>query len=355
VRVVQPEGDGGGCGSERGFHVVDVGRRLRGIGRDSRVWRLWWIVAARREVTRQLRSWGPDLLHVHGDAYDLLTVPIGAAPRPATLLTIHGGLPTTQRYRLLASRSFRRADRIIAVSPGIADQLGKLCQVRGPVVVLSSGVDCRFFSPPTRDERRAARAALRVDDSTLVLTTVARLVPVKGLDHFIGAVVEAAAQFERVQGIVVGDGPERSRLEACIRAMRAPVDLIGDARREEVRDALWASDAFLLSSVDLQAQREGSPTALVEAMATGLPIVATAVGGVPALLQEGRAGALVPPGDPRRMAEEVVRLLGSPALADEYRARARVEAEARSWERVAQRVTALAQELCANRQPRWPG
>lgn len=355
VRVIQPEP--GASGVDRaagGLEVLDVEQELCRHRRGSRRWRLQWVLAARRAVHRELRVWKPDLLHVHGDAWDLLTVPRHAWCRPATLLTIHSGLPRTRRYRVLAPSAFRRVDGIIAVSPAILGQLAQLSSLPGRAIVLSSGVDCRFFAPPTSEQRRSARAAYGIHDDTPVVVGVARLVPMKAVHDFVSAVAAAAVSLGRLHAFVAGDGPERPQLEAMIRSTRAPVTLMGELERGQVREALWSADAFLLTSVDLMGQGEGSPTAVIEAMASGLPVVATTVGGIPPLLLNGRAGSLVPPGEPRLIAEALVKLLRSPGVADAYRTQGHLVAEERSWDRVAQRVTALAEEVCAARRPAWP-
>ena len=109
--------------------------------------------------------------------------------------------------------------------------------------------------------------------------------------------------------MIVGDGPERARLEAEIRrlGLEGAVVLAGD--RDDVAAMLARADVFVLSSTS-----EGLPLSILEAMAAGLPVVASSVGGVPEAVEDGETGLLVPPRDPVRLAAALERLLVDPAL-----------------------------------------
>jgi glycosyltransferase involved in cell wall biosynthesis len=123
---------------------------------------------------------------------------------------------------------------------------------------------------------------------------------------------------------IVGDGPERPALEAEIRAagLLQRVELAGE--RRDVPQLLEDADVFVLSS-----RSEGAPLSILEAMAAGLPVVASAVGGVPEIVDDGTTGLLVPPGDAGALAAALERLLADPAL--------RSRLGGAGWERVRER------------------
>jgi glycosyltransferase involved in cell wall biosynthesis len=173
------------------------------------------------------------------------------------------------------------------------------------IFALPNGVDLGVHRPATAQERVRGREQLGLATERFVRVFVGRLHPVKDVD----TLLEAAARVPELELVVVGDGPERARLEAKARRL-------GIARRvrfhgfsSRVVDVLRASDAFLLSS-----HGEGMSNALLEAMACGLPcLVSRSVGGARELLGEGR-GILVTDGDPAAWAEAIHRLVDQPAL-----------------------------------------
>jgi colanic acid/amylovoran biosynthesis glycosyltransferase len=142
----------------------------------------------------------------------------------------------------------------------------------------------------------------RFDRERLRIVTVARLVDKKGLDHGIRAVVDLQARNPqlRVEYRIIGDGPLRGRLAELVRELKATegVELVGSATTPEVMRRLHEADLFLLPSL-----MEQAGYVLLEAQSTGLPIVATRVGGVPDMVREGRSALLVKPADPAALAD----------------------------------------------------
>ncbi|MGH7151860.1 MAG: glycosyltransferase, partial [Planctomycetota bacterium] len=142
-----------------------------------------------------------------------------------------------------------------------------------------------------------------------VAVTVARLDPMKG--H--GVLLEAAAQVVRTlpetRFLLVGGGPIEPELRAQARGLGLGRSVIFAGMRSDVPDLLRAADVFVLPSLD---DREGFGIALLEAMACGLPIVASRAGGIPEAVPDGSAGTLVPPRDPVSLASAILLLLGDP-------------------------------------------
>ena len=175
------------------------------------------------------------------------------------------------------------------------------------VQVIPNGVELDRFAT-VWEQRVAKRAELGLEGGFVILS-IARLQPVKGLTDLIRAVGLLRNRVDRPLLLVVGGGPQKAELDRLV----ATAGLAGLVRLEgEVSDPrpyLAAADVFALAST-----REGLPNALLEAMAAGLPIVATRVGGVPEAVEDGISGLLVHPGNPEALAEAIVRLWKDPEM-----------------------------------------
>jgi L-malate glycosyltransferase len=212
-------------------------------------------------------------------------------------LTAFGGASA-----LRGARWTRRwCHRVVAVSEEVRRALieREHCDP-GRIVVIENGVDCARFKPREPDE---VRRALGIRTAALVIGAIGRLDSKKGFHDLIAAVGRVRAE-SPVHLVLVGDGPERERLEAqaCATGLDGRARFLG--HRGNVEDLYSAFDVFVLPSYE-----EGSPNVLLEAMASGCPVVATAVGGIPAILGDPPAGRLVAPGDPDELAAALEDLL----------------------------------------------
>lgn len=189
----------------------------------------------------------------------------------------------------------------------------------------------------------AARDALRCELglSRFTLLTLARLVPVKGL----AAAIQALAHRRDLEWLIAGDGPERDALCALAQRSALRVRLLGTVTGARKQALLRAADAFVLPSCVLASGRsEGVPTALLEAMASGLPVIASRVGGVGEVVRDFETGSLFDPGDPQALERAIDRLRQDPAHACALAARARNEATRHAWSAIAPRLQALIAE-----------
>lgn len=168
--------------------------------------------------------------------------------------------------------------------------------------VIGSGIDLRQFARPT-DARRKGEV--------WELITVARLVEFKGLEYAIKAVAELTSRGRRVRLTIVGEGPLRRDLEALSRELGVTdsVALVGAMAHDKIPQLLWRSDLFLISSIiDSKGRTEGFGAVILEAMAAGLPVTASAVGGITDIV-DGKNGVLVPEKDPIAIADAVESIL----------------------------------------------
>lgn len=259
-------------------------------------------------IARWLRAEKADIVHTHhfgpfvygAAAAKLLGLPV--------IHTEHSHAVYDTPRRLALGRRMDDLAKVVAVSEEVASwrasTLGRRCQV------VLNGVQVQAL--PTEAERARARAACGAKEDDLVVGCVARLVP--GKDHLslLRAAAVARKHLPNLRIVLIGDGPERRRVEAETRhlGLDAQVKLLGD--RADVARLLPGLDVFSLVS-----RHEGLPLALLEAMAIGLPSVATEVGEMPRILAGG-AGRLVPAGDPLALADALVRVGHDP----DWRARA---------------------------------
>ena len=166
------------------------------------------------------------------------------------------------------------------------------------------------YRPPDAALRRAGRLRLGAGDSARLILVSARLAPIKQHRLLFDALDRLPASVLPVEVHLLGDGPLRSDLERRATRLREGVAVRFHGFRDDLPAVLPAADLVALSS-----RREGMPLALIEAMAAGVPVVATAVGGVPELVIQGKTGLLVPDGDSGSLAFALGRVLSDLQLA----------------------------------------
>ncbi len=242
--------------------------------------------------------------------------------------------------RVFAPYLFNRAvDSVVAISGGVADSLAAAGVDRARVTVVHSGVDCERFRPPTSDERADARGALGIADTDFVISAVGALEQRKGHRYLIEAIGAIAAS-GKFKCFIAGQGSIHKVLQGEIAVIRGleRIKLLG--RIDDPRELLWASDVFAMPSL-----KEGLGVAALEAMASALPVVASEVGGLREVVEDGRSGIVVPPANAGAIAAAIRRLAESAELRSQMSAAARARAvENYSMETMAARTLALYRE-----------
>ncbi len=264
-----------------------------------------WLLHLRRLLTSEHY----DIVHVHSPYVAgmarLVIRTLPASRRPKVISTEHNVWSSHARAtRALNTATFRLGDAWLSVSDevraSIPDRLRERVEVVVHGIVLADLVS-------TAEARESVRAELGIDPDEVVIATVANFRAQKAYPDLLAAARLLADRNVPARFVVVGQGP----LEAEIRALRASlglehsVDLLGF--RPDVLRILAACDLFVLAS-----HYEGYPIAIMEALAVGLPIVATAVGGVPDGVREGVEGLLVPPKHPDLLAAAIETLVLDP-------------------------------------------
>jgi glycosyltransferase involved in cell wall biosynthesis len=200
-------------------------------------------------------------------------------------------------------------------------------------------VDCEHFRPPTIQERADARGALGISDGQILISAVGALEQRKGHRYLIEA-IGALAATGRFKCLIAGQGSIREVLQREIAVVRCTdrIKLLG--RIDDPRELLWASDIFAMPSL-----KEGLGVAALEAMASGLPVIASDVGGLREVVEDERTGVIVPPENSKKIAQAISRLAESAELRSQMGAAARARVvENYSMENMAARTLALYRE-----------
>lgn len=335
----QPQVDPDEYARESGVEIVHVKTLQREVSALSDLRALASLFA----LVRRTR---PDIVHTHTSKAGFIgRAAAWLARAPAIVHTPHGhifhsyyGALRTRFFMSLERLAARCSDRITTLTDLGARDHGEF-GIAPPekFVTIPPGIDLtRFQDGSTR--RPAARTKLGLQPADLLVGWVGRLAPIKDCATFIRACSHVVTKRPHVKFIVAGDGELQAALEEQATQLELPVQFLGN--RSDVPDLMAAMDIFVLSSTN-----EGFGRVLVEAMASGPAIVATAVGGVPEVVEHGRSGLLVPPADPVAMAQAVTRLLDDVDLRAAFRRQGQQRARLFAIERTVEAIDQLYGEL----------
>ena len=284
-------------------------------------------------LARELHRRGADVVHTHNPLPLIYGAPAARLIGAAAIHTKHGANPAWRGHRWLRRAAAQCAHAFVAVSDTTAAQArahGDMPRAR--LHAIPNGIRLDRYAPDPA-ARAAVRAELGLGDAWVV-GTVGRLDPFKNQALLVRALAPLLSA--RVRLVIVGDGDGRGDVEAAIAALPEPRWAVMTGRRMDVPRVVHAFDVFALSS-----KTEGLPLVVPEAMAAGLPIVTTAVGGLPGVVDDGETGLLVPV-DEAALAAALARLERDRATARAMGARAREVALARySHERMVDAYLAL--------------
>ncbi|HTE46132.1 MAG TPA: glycosyltransferase family 4 protein [Gemmatimonadaceae bacterium] len=259
----------------------------------------------RQEIRRLCRSLQPSVMHTHGYRADVATSGVARRLGIPTVSTVHGftgGSWRNRLYEALQVRAFRRFGAVVAVS----NPLYALLLQRGVPQTRLKLIVNAWSSLSTPMSRSAARAQLGLPEREVCIGWLGRLTREKGADVLIRAMPDLP---DNVFVSFIGDGREREALQTLATQLNVSSRIRWHGILSSAGPLLSAFDAFVLSS-----RTEGTPIALFEAMAAGIPVVATRVGGVPEVVTDKEA-VLVPSEDPTALAGAIRRTLDEPALA----------------------------------------
>jgi len=265
----------------------------------------WKAVGRIREL---VKAHDVDVLHTHGYKADIYGYAAAWPHRVALVATCHNWpsrLPSMRAYAAIDRLALRHFDRVATASGPVAEILSRWKVPAHKLKTIPNGVDLEPF--------RELAPSLRQDfdaGSGRLVGFVGRLVAGKGGNVLLSAAQQVLAAFPDVKFVFAGEGPARAEWEALAARLGIASKVVFAGRRDDM-PAVYAS----LDIVALPSFQEAMPMCLLEALAAGRPVVATAVGAVPKVIVPGVTGLLCEPGDARGLAMSLLRLLRDPELA----------------------------------------
>ncbi|HLG14438.1 MAG TPA: glycosyltransferase [Blastocatellia bacterium] len=296
---------------QAGVEVEIIPERFRF---DPRVIALLRDVVTRRE---------PQIVQTHSVKSHFL-MRLSGVWRQRPWAAFHHGYTSTdlkmRAYNQLDRWSLRRAARVVTVSQVFAGQLTRRGVEPERISVLHNSIDPGYAAAVSERDVSELRARLGITDRDKVILSVGRLSREKGHTDLVKALKYLVDQPSQVNAklVIVGDGPERPRIERTAAALGIQDRIILAGRAGDARPYFALADVFALPS-----HSEGSPNVLLEAMAAGVPVVATNVGGVPEIVTHNVSALLVRPHDPQSIAASIGLALADLELARGLTARAR--------------------------------
>jgi glycosyltransferase involved in cell wall biosynthesis len=301
-------------------------------------------------LLRLMRAWRPAIVHTHTAKAGLLgRLAARAAGVPTVVHTYHGHVlrgyfspAKTAFFRLLETRLAAAADALVAVSESVRqDLVGLGIAPAGKIRVIPLGLDLAHLTAPL--PRGLLRREAGIPDGAPLVGMVGRLVPIKDVPTFLRAARIVREAKPEARFALVGDGEERPALESLRRELGLDGEVTFFGWRRDLAAVYGDLDVVVNAS-----RNEGTPVALIEALAAAKPVVATRVGGTPDLLGEGERGRLVPPGEPNALAGAVLETLEESEAARHRAQAGREHVLARhSADRLVRDVDALYRELRA--------
>jgi len=293
----------------------------------------WHDFMALFQIIKLIKKIKPDIIHLNSSKISILgSLAVGIIrgysfknSRPIRVIyTVHGWVfnePMSSLKRLFYQYAEKITalfkDKLICVSQfdyDLACQY-KIAPQRKLVMIHNGIKEVKFLS------REEARVKLNVDNEKFVIGSIGNLYKNKGFKYLIEATKELVANNSQLTTIIIGEGQGRNNLEKLIKEYNLENNIILAGRIENASELLLAFDIYVCSSV-----KEGLSYTIIEAMQSGLPIVATNVGGNPELIKDQETGFLIKPNDPGILASKINEIINNPDLMQEQSTKARIKA-----------------------------
>jgi len=278
-----------------------------------------------------LRKINPNIIHAQSifpGLYALIAKKVLGKPY---LLQNHGMVYVSRPFRNQISKLvLRNADAVLALTEDMKEEMQKICS--RDIHVLPNGIDLEKFESLSKDEMRC-KLQIKTDERLVIF--VGRFRPVKGVEYLIKSMEIIRQRDQSIRLVLVGEGPEEENLKSLTKQLKLEgcVEFVGQISTEKVPQYMAASDVFVLPSLS-----EGFPLVSLEAMASGLPIVATKVTGLPEIIEDGENGFLVEPRSPEQIAQKVLLFFEDNELRGTMSRNNKEKAKKYGWETVVQRL-----------------
>jgi len=271
-----------------------------------------WLMRRSKKLLSYLRQGHFDLLHTHGYVADILGISSARLLKIPVISTCHGFIESDRKlsiYNRFDRFFLKFADEIIAVSTSIRSILISGGVEASHIKVIPNAVGINISEASFTSHRSEIRRSFSLPENDFVLGYVGRLSKEKGLEYLIEAVSLARTANCPAKLMIVGDGPLKPQLQTIVRQRRLEPHVIFTGFQNNVEQFLPAMDVFVLPSLT-----EGTPIALLEAMAYGIPSIASAVGQIPTIITSGESGMLITPGSTQEIHKHIVFLYGNPLV-----------------------------------------
>lgn len=272
-----------------------------------------YLRAARRALKREVRNGDYDVVQAHWVVPNGLLLP-AVAGLVATAVGLHGSdvfIAEKTGVAAWARRALRSVDVLTGCSPELVERVCALGFPSDRSWVIPYGVDVEQFHPSAGEDGEAARwrTELGIPETATVLLSVGRMVSKKGYQHLVPVLAHLLGQASDLHLVFAGGGDLLEELRDGAAEFADRVHFPGIVYRDRLPALYRAADYFVLPAVhDAKGNVDGLPNVILEAMASGLPVVASAISGIPLAVEDGENGRLVPEGDPAALVEALAEL-----------------------------------------------
>lgn len=282
------------------------------------------------KASRLIKERRIDLLHCTGFLSGVVGYYLKKKYGIPYIITVQS-LQENKPLQKLKTKVYQNADHCIAASLAISKYFEKMDIEPAKISIIPNGINLNNFLNINKGKKRK-ELGFREED--FVVVVVARLEKVKGIEYLIKAM-------KNFQLLIIGDGSERANLENLVSELgfEDRVIFLGALLNEQLPEYLSVGDCFCLPSLE-----EGFGIVVLEAMAAGLPVVATKVGGLRDLIQDGKTGIFIPPKDPLAIERAMQRLYEHRILGQELAENAKIGLEEYDWDNIAEKVWLLSQK-----------
>lgn len=318
----------------------------------SKIRRFWFNVWTYFTVKKHHQKNPYDVIHSHGDFVEAyfggklakkLGIPV--------VLTIHAGL-NKRLLKFENAKYFKNISKIICVSEEIANDLKSIGVPENKLAVISSGIYLIEFQKADGSKI----SELRNQYTKPIIISVGALRPAKGFEYLIEAFKLVKKKFSSATLLIIGSSlkvieiganqkdEERKKLEEKAKNI-TNVHFLGRQHYGRIIEYLKAADIFVLASIFTTGDREGTSNSIMEAMAAGLPVVATKVGGNPYLIKDGENGFLVEDKNSDELAKAVIKLIDNPEMREKIKIKNLEDIKQKDWPIIAKKITDVYERL----------
>jgi len=259
------------------------------------------------EIRKYIRERNIDIVHSHGYKSNFYGLLASSNTGARKICTCHNWLSNDMKmkfYELLDKLLLSKFDKVVVVSEELKREIARRGTVRDKIIVINNGIDMSDGRWKIGNSRNDKRRKFGIGRNEKVIGTVGRLTPEKGHIYLLEAFKKVITVFPDVNLVIIGDGPLRNSLKLKAESLKLEDKVIFTGIRNDVPEMLNMMDVFVMPSL-----KEGMPMALLEAMASKKPVIASKVGAIPKIIKDEINGLLIEPGNIDELNKAIIELL----------------------------------------------